>query len=165
FDHEVFYKNYGYEHKPFLGIIVGVGDYNYFIPLTSAKPHHSSWSLIGREHFLIYETKDICDVNKKSVYKTIPNDELRVNCIIGAIILNKMIPIPEGQYFKIDIDNMKDAKYQRLLRKEFSFCSSIKDDLIKRIKKIYDSQINTGHIRPRYVNFKVLEKACDNYKK
>ena len=30
-----------YDRKPFLGILVVIGEYNYFLPLTSSKPKHS----------------------------------------------------------------------------------------------------------------------------
>ena len=37
-DNEVFYsENMAYDRKPFLGIVIGIGDYKYFIPLTSGK--------------------------------------------------------------------------------------------------------------------------------
>ncbi|MCD8204065.1 MAG: type III toxin-antitoxin system ToxN/AbiQ family toxin [Coprobacillus sp.] len=165
FDHEVFYKNYGYEHKPFLGIIVGVGDYNYFIPLTSAKPSHSKWPLVSRDSFLIYQKMSSKEKLSKTIYKNVPGDPSSIYRIYGALILHKMIPIPSGAYKKIDLYSLTDKNYQYLLQREFSFCYNIKEEIVGRVRKIYEAQIKTGHIRPRYVNFKALETACDNYKK
>lgn len=39
-DSEVFYSN-NYNTKPYVGIVIIQDRYNYFIPLTSAKPKHS----------------------------------------------------------------------------------------------------------------------------
>ena len=36
-----------YEQKPFLGIVVLIEDYFYFIPLTSGKRKHAKWKNAG----------------------------------------------------------------------------------------------------------------------
>ena len=36
-----------YEQKPFLGILVTIDTYSYFIPLTSGKPKHAKWKNVG----------------------------------------------------------------------------------------------------------------------
>ncbi len=165
FDHEVFYNDYGYEHKPFLGIIVGIDSYYYFIPLSSAKPSFEKWHLKSRDSFLLYEKISLLEKHPNTVYKVVPGDSSSLYHIYAALILCKMIPIPSGAFDKIDISGIQNKKYRHLLQREFSFCTSIKDEIARRVEEIYTSQIKTGHIRPRYVNFKVLEKACDNYGK
>ena len=44
-----------YTQKPFLGILVIIDTYTYFIPLTSGKPKHAKWKNVGSAHYLIYE--------------------------------------------------------------------------------------------------------------
>ncbi len=39
-DREVYYSPLGYDDKPFLGLIIGAGEFKYFIPFTSGKPKH-----------------------------------------------------------------------------------------------------------------------------
>ena len=42
-DSEVYYNEaYRTSVKPFVGIVIGIGEYNYFIPLTSAKIKHTN---------------------------------------------------------------------------------------------------------------------------
>ncbi|MDD7769695.1 MAG: type III toxin-antitoxin system ToxN/AbiQ family toxin [Suipraeoptans intestinalis] len=58
-DSEV-YSNPSYRSsiKPFVGIIVGIESYNYFIPISSAKEKQKRWKNVFDEHFLIYEVID-----------------------------------------------------------------------------------------------------------
>ena len=43
-DQEVYFNSsYGHSTKPFVGIIVGIKQFKYFIPLTSAKQKHKTW--------------------------------------------------------------------------------------------------------------------------
>jgi len=58
-DSEVYYNpSYKNNIKPFVGVIIGVGDYNYFVPISSAKEKHKKWKNVSDEHFLIYEVID-----------------------------------------------------------------------------------------------------------
>ena len=55
-DKEVYYNPRYHTHmKPFIGIVTGIENYKYFIPLTSAKPKHRKWKNVSDEHFLIYK--------------------------------------------------------------------------------------------------------------
>lgn len=58
-DSEVYYNtSYRNAVKPFVGIIIDMTEYKYFIPLTSAKEKHKKWKNSCDEHFLIYEVID-----------------------------------------------------------------------------------------------------------
>ena len=51
-DSEVQYsKDKDYGKKPFLGIVVMIDTYLYFVPLTSGKPKHAKWKNVGSAHF------------------------------------------------------------------------------------------------------------------
>ena len=71
-DSEVYYSNDpSYARKPYLGIVVAIGGYRCFIPLTSAKKRHEKWKRIDKSHFLVYETIDAKDVSKTDVIQRI----------------------------------------------------------------------------------------------
>ena len=73
-DKEVMYEPLkGYDRKPFVGILVLINSYNYFIPLTSAKPKHAKWKNRDKGHFLIYRI--ISKDRVKSAYITKPFSE------------------------------------------------------------------------------------------
>ena len=47
-DSEVYYNSsYRKSIKPFVGLIVGIENYNYFIPITSAKEKHKKWKNVS----------------------------------------------------------------------------------------------------------------------
>lgn len=71
-DSEVYYNaSYRNVLKPFVGIIIDIAEYKYFIPLTSAKEKHKKWKNICDEHFLIYEIVDEEIQISGDVYKVI----------------------------------------------------------------------------------------------
>lgn len=51
-DYEVYYtSSYRNTIKPFVGIVVGIGSYNYFIPVSSAKEKHKKWKMFRMNIF------------------------------------------------------------------------------------------------------------------
>ena len=69
-DSEVYYNSsYQNAMKPFVGIIVGIENYHYFIPLSSAKEKHKKWKNVSDEHFLIYEVINNSLVKDSGIYK------------------------------------------------------------------------------------------------
>ena len=99
-DSEVYYNSsYRKSIKPFVGLIVGIENYNYFIPITSAKEKHKKWKNVSDEHFLIYEVIDN-DINiDGDIYKYYSDNEKMH--ILSLLDIKKMIPVPVGEYEKI----------------------------------------------------------------
>lgn len=55
FDSQVYcHHKYQSSIKPYIGMIIGLSDHKYFIPLTSAKEKHIKLPLKSREHLIIY---------------------------------------------------------------------------------------------------------------
>ena len=53
-DFQVFYENNpNYERKPYLGLIIKLGNYKYCIPLTSSKERQLNWANITEHNYLI----------------------------------------------------------------------------------------------------------------
>ena len=77
-DSEVYYNaSYQTAVKPFVGIVIMVADYHYFIPLTSAKMKHTKWKNVSDECFLIYEilkNERVLDgyICKEPIYRKTP---------------------------------------------------------------------------------------------
>lgn len=98
-DSEVYYNaSYRNAVKPFVGVIINIAEYKYFIPLTSAKEKHKRWKNICDEHFLLYEV-----INKNvnitgDIYK--PFSEEKKIHILSVLDMKKMIPVPEDSYEK-----------------------------------------------------------------
>lgn len=161
-DSEVYYNSsYLYNCKPFIGIIVGINKYNYFIPLTSAKEKHKNWKNIADEHLLIYEIVNKNKKNNKGIFKEFSKTENLQ--ILSVIDIKKMIPVPDNSFKNIIFKNLKDDNYKNLLQKEYKFCLKVKDKIIKRVEKIYKEQKESKVVRNKYCNFSLCEKVMEEY--
>ena len=150
-----------YTQKPFLGILVIIETYTYFIPLTSGKPKHAKWKNVGSAHYLIYEQVKKMELRKRDIFKYISEtDALK---IFAALDLKKMIPVADGLYSRIEFAKLEDQKYADLLEKEYRFCQKIQDGILSKVTQIYREQKETGKVYPMYCNFSRLEDACNQY--
>ena len=162
-DSEVYYNtSYQTAVKPFVGIVIMVADYHYFIPLTSAKIKHIKWKNVSDDCFLIYEILKNERVLDRYICKEY-SDEQKLH-ILSVLDTKKMIPVHENAYQKVDFNKIEDLKYRDLFRKEYAFCLKIQDKILKRAEKIYDKQKKSGIVRHAYCNFALCEKALEDWK-
>ncbi len=150
-----------YEQKPFLGIIIFIEGYHYFIPLTSGKNKHSKWKNVGTAHYLIYERVNKSELRKNDIYKSI--SETQALKIFAVLDIKKMIPVRGGLYSRLNFSELTDRKYADLLEKEYRFCQKIQDGILTKAKQIYSEQKQSGVVHRIYCNFSKLENACDTY--
>lgn len=135
-DSEVYYNSsYRNSIKPFVGIIVGIENYNYFIPISSAKEKHKKWRNVSDEHFLIYELIDSNITISGDVYKYYSDDEKMH--ILSILDIKKMIPVPTGFYERIEFDELDDKRYKDLFEKEYAFCLKAKTKILRKVEKLY----------------------------
>ena len=128
---EVYYNaSYRYAIKPFVGIIIDMTEWKYFIPLTSAKEKHKKWKNSCDEHFLIYEVIDKSVNISGDVYKEYSKDKKMH--VLSVLDIKKMIPVPDDAYKRIVFDELRDERYQDLFKKEYAFCLTIKDKILKK---------------------------------
>lgn len=161
-DAQVFYMNTErYERKPHFGIIVGINDMNYCIPLTSAKPRHLEWANISRQNVLIYEITDRSSLRRTDIYKQVGTNSYKK--IMAVLEIRKMIPVNDDLCTYIDFSQEQDPDYRALLEKEYRFLSPLKDMIVQRAFELYWEQKQTGIIRPCYCNFNTLEAAYHEY--
>ena len=131
------------ESRPFLGLLICVGGKNYFAPLTSPKPKHKRMK----------DSEDFIRID---------------NGVLGAINLNNMLPIPKSCYYKIEINNIQNEKYARLLKLQKQWCDFNKYKINSTAQKLYDDVKNgtiNNEILQRCCNYKLLEKKCFEYMK
>ncbi len=161
-DSEVYYDiAYRNSIKPFVGIIVGIENYNYFIPLSSSKEKHKNWRNVSNEHFLIYEIIDNHITINGDIYKYYSAEEKMH--ILSILDIKKMIPVPSGCYEKIEFNQLIDYRYKDLFEKEYAFCLSIKEKVLKKAENLYKKQKETGIIRRANCDFNKLESAMKEW--
>ena len=165
---EVFYKPNIYDNKPYIGILVNNNNRKYVIPLSSAKEKHKSWKNVSSDRYLIYEFVQQSAMRKNDIW--VLNLHGDVKHILSAIDLKKMIPVADGTYSLVNInkepsDTAAEKSYKDLLTKEYKFCNSIIQDIIKKASKIYNKQMETSKIAKFCCDFKALESVADNWGK
>lgn len=161
-DSEVYYNaSYKNAMKPFIGIIIDMAKFKYFIPLTSAKEKHAKWKNNCDEHFLVYEVIDKSINIPGDVYKEYSNEKKMH--VISVLDIKKMIPVPDNAYERIVFDDLRDERYQDLFEKEYAFCLTIKDKILKRADKIYKYQKQTEVVRRTYCDFSRCEDAMGEW--
>ena len=164
-DSEVYYDaKKAYVRKPFLGVVVNLGKYDYLIPLTSAKQKHAKWPDSSKEAILIYEIINCGKQLPNKVYK-LGNTPGTLKHIIGVLDIKKMIPVPATCCKYVSISNEPDARYKSLLQKEYLFLQKLKQDILLKADSIYNEQKNSGVIHNFFCNFSALEKAFATYSK
>ena len=74
---EVYYKEKGYESKPYIGILINNEDRKYIIPITSAKEKHKTWKNVDRDCYLIYEMAEKSCMGQKDIWIDAGGDKVK----------------------------------------------------------------------------------------
>jgi len=149
-------QNIVYEDKvkPYIGIILNINDFNYYVPVSSVKPRHQNMK------------------NSIDFFKI--EDEKR---LFGVLNINNMIPVYEEYITNLnyrEIDKYRSfqsetekTNYISLLTKELSIINMNEDLILKSASRLYE--IKNDHpdskLSMRCCNFKLLEEKAKEYKK
>lgn len=152
-DNKVENIEYGNRIKPFVGIVLAINNFKYYVPISSVKKKH-------------YKMKNYLDL-----YKIENNDT-----ILGVLNINNMIPIKEKcvknlEYKEIDKyrkfeSNIERSKYIRLLSTELKIINNQERDIVERATKVYNlvNKYPKSNLAIRSCKFKELEKKVEHYK-
>lgn len=122
---------HGQHNRPYLGIVLSIDIFHYFVPLSSYKYKHDR----------IAESIDLVKLQRYAVLN-----------------LNNMVPVPDEFVKKIDFNQIDDKKYVSLLKKEYGLCKK-KIALIKKNAKILHS-IEKNRNKVNQKNTKKLKHCC-----
>lgn len=143
----------GKEQRKFLGVIVQKNGYKYVIPLSSPKykkdykiRDYQGENLPEDFSFVAYADRIILlkDTNIPVVYMYEKKESGEID-FFGKIQCNNMIPAPESELTKINIEGITDIAYKTLLQKQVQFIRKNQDDILKK------------HANVVYVNRKRVE--------
>ena len=126
--------------RPYVGVVLYVGSYKYFVPMESPKESHKN----------IRPGRHIMKL-----------DEGR----LGLLGFNNMIPIPDSALVEFDINAEPDPKYAELLRRQVAFINRNKATVLGHASSTYFHVVNkkTEFLLKICCDFAKLEKACDRY--
>lgn len=127
--------------RPYVGIVLTVSSYNYFVPMESPKPNHKN-------------------LNPAVYIMPIAGGQY------GILGFNNMIPVAKAALIEFDIDNEPDKQYANLLRRQAAFINRNKADVFSRAAKTYfraTTKTVDNFFRKVCCDFRKLERACDRY--
>lgn len=160
-DPEVFYESFNYDNKPYIGIVVLNGKYNYFIPLTSAKPRHLKWRNTSKFNYIIYELLPLGTLMPpNAIYVQTTNN---IKHILSVLEIRKMIPVPIEYCTYIDFNNIQDLNYRNLLIKEYNFLKPLQLAITQKASFIYANQKDSGTVYDFHCDYSKLEKVYDKH--
>lgn len=162
--------------RKFLGTIIKNGNYTYVVPLSSPKykkdfkiKDYDEDELPDDFSFISYANRIILlkDTNVPVVYmyeKANPD----IIDFIGKLQCNNMIPVPQTELIKVDIDGMEDIAYKSLLQKQIQFLRKNRDNIIKKHINIVYANRKQGRMDIKYIrlatpDFNLLEQKCTEW--
>lgn len=127
--------SYSQNNKFVCGIVLNINNCNYYVPISSNKK-------IMKSSLPIYDKSKIISTLKFSFMFPIPN-----NCC------------------NVKDFNTVNMPYRKLLQKELKYCNSIREDIRKKAKNIYDSVITKKNpiMVTNCCDFELLEEKCHEY--
>lgn len=129
------------EGRPYVGILITVNNKNYFAPLTSPKLKHQ----------YMKDTQDFLRIKSGQ---------------FGAINFNNMIPIPRCYLQKININEIEDKAYAKILEVQLEWINSNKTKIINRAMNLYYLIVQGNAsiaLKNRCCDFLLLEEKCYDY--
>ena len=154
FDSRVGYVEYGERLKLHVGILLTIGDFHYYVPISSAKPKHQKMS------------------NSLDFHKL--QDE-STGYLYAVLNINNMIPVPDNCLTQLKYNQVEVSVLSAMKRKEstiFTFSKkkkalidNVQDSLQNKAMKLYQKCIAKpdSSLAARCCNFKMLEEKCSSY--
>jgi len=132
--------------RPYVGIVLDIGGYKYFAPLSSPKA----------KHLHMAERLDFIKLEYRGQLKAVIN-------------LNNIIPVPDTLITKIDIDNLQDKNYKDLLniemiaiRKKQSIITKNAQSVYSKVTK-YGTEDKNSKLVTLCYDFHLLEQKSNEY--
>jgi protein AbiQ len=154
FDSRVGYVEYGERLKLHIGILLTVGDFHYYVPISSAKPKHQKMSNSLDFHKLQDETSGY---------------------LYAVLNINNMIPVPDNcltqlkynqvENFRSFSNEKEKTNYIYLLQKEKALIDNVQNTIQTKALKLYQKCVAKpdSSLASRCCNFKMLEEKCSSY--
>lgn len=126
--------------RPYVGIVLIVGTYRYFVPMESPKPNHAK----------IKPGRHILKIDGGR---------------LGLLGFNNMLPVPDCALVAFDIDGEPDRRYSELLKRQAAWINRNKADIMSRASDTYFKRTNGGNAFLERIccDFRKLERACRRY--
>lgn len=142
--------------RKYLGAVIEIENYKYYIPLSSPKDKHDYVIVDGKREI----RKDSLIV-KRIVSGTDDKKELK-----GTLQIGTMIPVPDDAIELYDVDNEKDKAYKDLVTEEIIYIRKHEKQIIKSARVLYSKRKagEENRVVQSCLDFLALEVECDKWK-
>ena len=133
--------------RKYLGVVVKLNDFNYYIPLSSPKDAHDYITLNGKKVI----RKDSIIVIRMVVKGTLK----------GTLQIGTMIPVPNKALIQYNLQDEQDISYKELVQDEIIFIRKNTNRIIKTAKLLYSKKTKGTHKNPvidKVLDFKSIEE-------
>ena len=125
------------EKRPYLGIVLEVNEFDYFVPLEHPRLNHQKMK------------------NNVYIFK-IHNGKY------GILGFNNMIPVQEKSLINFNIDKEKTS-YKQILISQYHFCNKHIQEIQEKARITYERSQKIEFFKKVCCNFKLLEEKCKEY--
>ncbi|MBS6262406.1 MAG: type III toxin-antitoxin system ToxN/AbiQ family toxin [Clostridium sp.] len=143
--------------RKYLGIVLQIGQYNYYVPMSS--PKDSDYQIAGAVKVI---KKSIVPIIRIVVKNSAGEKELK-----GTLRMSHMIPVPESELELYDLEHEVDATYRDLVRNEMIFIRKNRDKIYSNAKLLYKQKAandtTAGYVKSA-LDYQALERLCDLFK-
>lgn len=130
--------------RPYLGIVLRIKEYEYFVPLYSYKEHYRKYKN-NPSFFFVYDRK---------------------HRPLAIMKFSAMIPVPlKSNVIRLLEYNNQDIKYRDLISAEYRYINSNKNEIFTRAEKMYVAVTNSekNFFKSIACDFELLEEKCKEY--
>ena len=140
--------------RKYLGVVLQVGKYNYYVPMSS--PKDSDYQIAGANKVI---KKSIVPIIRIVVKNSAGEKELK-----GTLRISHMIPVPESELELYDLENESDDTYKDLVQNEMTFIRKNREKIDSNAKLLYKQKLandtTAGYVKSA-LDYKALEVLCD----
>ena len=158
-DSRVLCHNIHVHTRKFVAVGVLINNHKYYVPLSS--PDKADYVYSGG-------IKQIKKTKAPTIMRLIEKDQTGNEILLGKLLFNNMIPVPDSCSKIYNIENENDIRYKNLVEKQVQKIRTSMDEVNSRANKVYRLKIsgsNYPYIQNATVNFPILEQKCSQWKR
>lgn len=142
--------------RKYLGIVLNINSYNYYVPLSS--PKNTDYKFVDGTPLI---RNSVIPIIRITALSSSGNIELK-----GTLKLSNMIPVPDTELILYDIEREADTFYKDLIHKEIIFIRKNAKKITQNARILYkqkaENNPSIGYLKST-VDFALLEQKHDEY--
>lgn len=142
--------------RKYLGVVIQIDTYKYYIPLSSPKEKHD---------YILVDGKKTIRKDSLIVMRIISGTEEKRE-LKGTLQIGTMIPVPDDAVKLYDVTNETDQAYKDLVNEEIIYIRKHEKAIIKNAKVLYSKRKSgkENRVVQSCLDFKAMEVECDKWK-